>query len=756
MAAGVPAVDPCTPSFDLALDESVGYYYSPTQARHSHSRELLIIAEAREDVITEYAISQLDGGSERIEIGPGIGRPGQLRDIWKNIRKVGDNVWKGVEGVGDAFRRAPKKTRDVFKKMPGKLNEIGHIIWLGLNVAGRSVVEDFKKLGQAVAKSAGQMRKLVVGGLDQLQKLIQTWEPDISAKFDIDLAPTKLVDSPWGEAWLLFKYASKSRRPPYRDSYTASGGPADFSLEPSIPGTSVDVDVDKNKQKPPNTGDPKRAVKLYCVRCGLHSHTQINGKARFSILHGVQALNVGMDGNFEFGMNVGIDGDISQVVHTKDKKIIPPISTIPGTTIPGVLTFGPIVSMSLRLDSSLHSKGRALSGVNVGLPAFSAAFDFVHPSNSQVRGFNKMVFNQFYKSGRQVSASAKMHMPFSIGVGVIIPRIKFNQQVKMINSPSFDAQATMSGKCRVGKHPPDITIPDDPDCNGVTHSLGFSHVVTFEFFNKYKKTMTLIKYPRGKGCRKVDGETNAVLDTVKRASVCAASTDDDDGAFIGNSSSAVYNNRGAFWRTVPSKISLKKPTFIIDSSREVILVSALDGNIYMVPFNEASRLPDKEVSTAFVDLTQANARWVQPDAKQKFLGSRSRTIITDGYDHGFYYFPDTLAKWGATRIRMLSVDEVPANAKQTIMEDGKLLKDGTKGFYFIDADSPFSAMYPVVCTVQDAKNRVLPKLFAVSDLDKGLDNLRSDMEVASAITGGIVKDCGFIHLVQTNTFGRGQ
>ncbi|GAM90377.1 hypothetical protein ANO11243_084200 [Dothideomycetidae sp. 11243] len=775
MAKGIHSIDPCTSSFDLALDQSMGYLELVPQARQDFTKGLLVNAQAREDIVSEYAFNQ---AAKRSLLDPrnlGLGK------IWGGAKTLGDSVWAGLKDLADEFRKAGTKDANFFINLPAKSSaaakRLGRIMYEALTASGTNTIDMFKKIASYILKAPLNIAKLIVEGLENLDRKLQSWEPSMTMNLNIDLAPKKLVKSPFGDAWLLVKFGTNSTKLPAltsddrdddgmeeaeyeynedEEDENDSGFEDDRSQAVAAPpGQTLDAGPGKvlpvpakpgNPNKPGKPGkppkDPKaRYVRFYCVRCGLHAHNKVSGLARFSLLRGASTLQVGLDGDFQYGMNLGIDAETVKRRAGKERHIIPPLSN-PVTTLKGILTFGPIVTVKLGIASNVHDKGRLLTGVNVHMPSYSAHFDLIHPTKSLVRGFKDLSVRKYFTAHGGVEQSAQVHMPFSMGVGVMIPLIRFNQQVKLINKPAFVSQAIGSGSFAKGKRPPDIDMPIDSKCNGITWGLGFSHEVLLDVLGKYRQSLFKFHIPFVEGCypRRPD-----------KAPVPGHPPHTAEDDFQGNASTSLYTNAGALWGPVdyhPPDLQVHKPKLISDSTHKTVLVSALDGNLYLVPHAEAMTLPERNASTVFADLDATSEQWLSPGVKQQFSTPHARTLVTDGWNRALHFFPASIERFGVSRIRALGTDEVPRGANMTLLEMGRLTKSGERGFYFVHPESPFQALWPVACVVRDAADVLLPKVFAVADPEKGLKSLMGDKDVASAVTGGVVRDCAVLHLVE--------
>lgn len=221
----------------------------------------------------------------------------------------------------------------------------------------------------------------------------------ISKTFGIKIGPSNLVSSPWGSAYQLYHKAGAS-----------------------------------------NSGAASGDVTIYCVNCGVSGSVSIGGSASLNIIHGLTAAQVGVTGNIAAGLQLGIDANaqISQTFRTQIAS-----TGMPGFSVPGIFIIGPIITLEAEMDLEVTAQGQLLVGATMSIPNFNAHLDLVNSKNTQSTGFTPQ-FQKVFNASGQISASAAIGLPLSIGIGIEAPLIKFKKVVALTDTPSVAVSAVYS------------------------------------------------------------------------------------------------------------------------------------------------------------------------------------------------------------------------------------------------------------------------------------------------------------------------
>ena len=243
-----------------------------------------------------------------------------------------------------------------------------------------------KKVGQGIETVARQVGQTVSNAL--------AVSPSVNADIPINITPSHQVESPWGQALQLFHKANTS------DNGAASG-----------------------------------EITIYCVQCGITGKVHLSGEARWTIADGLVKANIGMNGNVAAGVEIGVDA------HAELTKTFPfPIAQagIPGLSVSGLFTIGPEIALAAEVDLGITLAGQVLAGIKMTIPNFSANVDLVNGSNSVAKGFTPQ-FEKVFQAKAEISATAGLGLPLSIGVGIDIPPIKFTKTISLTEKPVVEA-----------------------------------------------------------------------------------------------------------------------------------------------------------------------------------------------------------------------------------------------------------------------------------------------------------------------------
>jgi hypothetical protein len=216
-----------------------------------------------------------------------------------------------------------------------------------------------------------------------------------SLNIPINIAPpaAMLISSPWGNQFKFYDYELGSNDP----SYSAS----DAALE-VIKGDLIGA---------PN---PNPGIELFCVNCGVTGNIQVIGSVSISAAQGFYAGTIGMQGNLQAGLFVGING-FYEWQKELDVNILS--AGLPGFSIPDVVTIGPELALDISASITVDAVGQILVGTSYSWPALSATLDVMNSANSQRSGFSPAVTRQFDVYG-DVTATASIGLPVTLSFGI--------------------------------------------------------------------------------------------------------------------------------------------------------------------------------------------------------------------------------------------------------------------------------------------------------------------------------------------------
>jgi hypothetical protein len=159
---------------------------------------------------------------------------------------------------------------------------------------------------------------------------------------------------------------------------------------------------------------------------------------------------------------------------------------------------------------------------------------------------------------------------------------------------------------------------------------------------------------------------------------------------------------------------------IVDVQRTFQLIPGDDGNLFAATYTAGS------------------------SSDTGLFGSYQNVVIGDDQERVLHYYPDEMAAYNASRIRLSSGDLIPKTADaitlSPIDSDGSDGENPTTYFAVTTKKDVYSL---VVCNFANSANS---KVFLVAD-QTGLDNLETNVHMKFTVTGAPVKDCSPIAMV---------
>ncbi|KAG8623944.1 hypothetical protein KVT40_008920 [Elsinoe batatas] len=149
----------------------------------------------------------------------------------------------------------------------------------------------YERFGDAIAENWEAAKQWIYGAASWVGNAASTivdiiknggYKGDFArGQFNIDLAPPDTEDdTPWGPAFELFKYPSDDK-------------------EESKDKAEKEGDDDDN-------GGLSGSIAAYCVKCGIHANVEYWGVADINVDYGIRELRIGLEGDLEAGLNLGL------------------------------------------------------------------------------------------------------------------------------------------------------------------------------------------------------------------------------------------------------------------------------------------------------------------------------------------------------------------------------------------------------------------------------------------------------------------
>ncbi|KAF2224618.1 hypothetical protein BDZ85DRAFT_318533 [Elsinoe ampelina] len=540
-------------------------------------------------------------------------------------------------------------------------------------------VYPWQRVWDAIKKKSDAIREIVQSAYDTAAALIGMGGNLGKGKFRIDLAPANTGESPWGSAALLAQYPDNG---PQKESTSTT----------KTPGTSGD-----------GKGQKEVNFKAWCVDCGFHAETEFWGVADISIKSGVRELKVGLKGSMRLGVSLGLEFEGTYTTRKYEKQLLAPKTIpVPFISVPGILAVGPTIGADAEFTASVFAKGQILAGVGLELNNYSVLFDIKQPSNSYARGFDQLEVKKYFQISGEVGVAADIGIPFSLGAGFNIPLLGKTYQAKLIDKPGVRVEGVyeIDGVATDEMPKTDKPAEEEPKCSGVKWGIKVTNAVSLKMLDFEEWKLSEWKSPPlVKGCLGV-GQS-------------------------GNKTSNKFEDKA-----IENTLSIMPPGGYIvkDGSQNKYLTATASGDLLMIS--------DRTLAIGFKNLTTAGPLWKEPDVRitnQTDLTDRipassplkhlPRTALDldapltfDVLRRGFYIFPDTIDKFGISRVRLLKFDSVPSTALQTVLAPADFdgLFQTPDVHYFSNAKDKAKPYLPMVCTITDPFGNTFAQVFALS------------------------------------------
>ena len=218
-------------------------------------------------------------------------------------------------------------------------------------------------------------------------------------------------------------------------------------------------------------------LNAYCVDCETHGNVDIAGSLSINIPETkVKSGNLKISGSIEATLGLGLTVSQTHKISGLSKEINLWSQGIPALSIPEIITIGPDISVDFTAGVSLEGTAAIMVGGSVTMDGFSANLDIVHSDRSSASGFSPK-FTPKSKANAEVTLSASIGLPVSIGFGINVPRVPAigKREVDLVNTPSLTASANYSDY--------------GPCANGIGLGVKFSDDTSVDVVDIYKKSL---------------------------------------------------------------------------------------------------------------------------------------------------------------------------------------------------------------------------------------------------------------------------
>lgn len=327
---------------------------------------------------------------------------------------------------------------------------------ISMIIDGYAGAMGFAMIGKKLAAFFADLERLVNSAIETIKMVVDTFttiRPSIGFMIPFDMNPFK-VDSSFGEGNSIPLYALEIKE--------EEVGEAAFSAASS----KAKAIAEKYAIQ-----DPKPRLNVWCVDCGVTGSLSVAGTASISLLKGPTSLAVELDGNIGVGVHLGIEAMVEKEFEFLKKQLYS--AGLPGLSIPGIITLGPMITLSVDGKAGVKALGRVLAGAKLEFPEMSVVLDVIDTSRTGLSGFKPTVTTTFEAVG-ELELSASVGLPISVGIGIDVLNGLWTQGIAVVSRPNLGAKA----------HWNTPMAQDEDKCDGIDWELGLGVDFELSVFEK--------------------------------------------------------------------------------------------------------------------------------------------------------------------------------------------------------------------------------------------------------------------------------
>ncbi|KAK0106892.1 hypothetical protein ONS95_003611 [Cadophora gregata] len=516
-----------------------------------------------------------------------------------------------------------------------------------------------------------------VDSINQVVDIFTTITASIGFTIPFDMTSLLATDSPWGSNSIPL-YSSQLS--PDDAGFSASKS----KLESIISTYSL-------------VTEPQPRLNVWCIDCGVKGSLSVSGSASVSVLKGPTSLRLELGGSLTAGVYLGIEAYVEKEAEFLKKRVF--TAGLPGFTLPGIITIGPLITLDVDGKAGVSALGRVLAGAEVDFPEMKVVLDVIDTGASRISGFKPTVTTRFEAVG-ELTMSASLGLPIGVGVGIDILNGQFTQGIAVVSRPYIGAEA----------HWNTPTANDEDGCDGIDWSLGIG--TEFEL-NVFDQTFGLGEF---KGPDLASGCLGKTIPEGGEESTPIKPGEPDAVATPSPKSSAIYELPPVAQLLEAQGVTatpalVPGQTRLADVSGKFNLVANDDGNLYLGSRNLPGAVFQNNLNLVY---GPSMTRW-------------------------FAWHPDTMGAYGISRLRVVDASSavkgqnIAMLAPATIGGRNLYMAMGT-GFAPERPDLFYSLAW---CNSNSYKGS---RVFVVRNFEAAMEKLKSP-EVQWIVTGAEISQC---------------
>ncbi|KAF4549188.1 Hypothetical protein D9617_23g006030 [Elsinoe fawcettii] len=320
-----------------------------------------------------------------------------------------------------------------------------------------------KVLPASVNNAIKQVTNVVSSGVSALKSLVPPLNYSKTISIPLNIGPPQKDPSPWGNQ---FKF---------------------FSWSPSDPSTiaATQKKLDAVKGSLQGVSNPKPSIDMFCVDCGIKGQLNAVGSISASLTSGVTKCAIELNGNIYAGVYIGVNAFASyEKVYNKDL-----ISQgLPSFSIPGIVTVGPKVTVSVQSKLKVNAEGQILVGASLNWPNIKANLDLLDKSKSYQSGFVPTIDKKFQAYG-DLTAEASLGLPMTLFFGIDLLGGTIKKGVSLTDTPAVTASASLNVNANFGTGQSN-SVTSKNGCFGIKYNVGASNDLSMDILGLTTLTLS--------------------------------------------------------------------------------------------------------------------------------------------------------------------------------------------------------------------------------------------------------------------------
>ncbi|KXJ84891.1 hypothetical protein Micbo1qcDRAFT_210359 [Microdochium bolleyi] len=316
--------------------------------------------------------------------------------------------------------------------------------------------------------------------------LAPTWTPTASFRDVFDMRPhaAQLDESPWGDAYEMFKFEDFK-------------GSANYGMNLGVLAKLTGADQLVTIEIGGLEEMPKPGVTVWCVKCFAKGDIKVTGSATFSAA-GLRSIKLGFDGSIEAQLQLGINAYMEY-----EKPILKfRLLAIPllGYSVHDVTDIGVVATLDFDANVKVEALGQMLAGIDMQWIKIGTEIDLLQWAESKAYGVAPYVAPAFDVSG-EATVTSSLGLPIALAVGVIIPVPKWDATIAVVDRPAIQGVAEYRASYVDFGAGTAVGSSGLEGCKGIHYYASLINEFQLQILGKYKYDLGSWKGPKFReGC----------------------------------------------------------------------------------------------------------------------------------------------------------------------------------------------------------------------------------------------------------------